>query len=131
MSRILTVGHCDFDHGNLSRMLEAGFTAQVDRAHGLDDARAALQTRGYDLVLLNRILDRDGAEGLRVLAALKSDAATRDVPVMLISNYPDAQSAAVAAGAVPGFGKAELHAPAALDRIRAALDESAEGRKRS
>lgn len=121
MPRILTVGHCDFDHGNLSRMLESGFAAQVDRAHGLDDARAALHARAYDLVLLNRILDRDGAEGLRVLAALKSDAATRDVPVMLISNYPDAQSAAVAAGALHGFGKAELNTPTTLDRIRTAL----------
>jgi hypothetical protein len=40
---------------------------------------------------------------------------------MLISNYEDAQARAVEAGAAPGFGKAAVHTPRALEAIRAAL----------
>ena len=40
---------------------------------------------------------------------------------MLVSNYADAQKQAVAAGARPGFGKAELNSSKAVDAIAAAL----------
>ena len=39
------------------------------------------------------------------------------VPVMLVSNYPQYQQQAVDAGAVPGFGKAELRSPTTLARL--------------
>jgi hypothetical protein len=41
--------------------------------------------------------------------------------MMLVSNYPDAQAAAVAAGAVPGFGKREIGTPRVAQVIREAL----------
>ena len=44
-----------------------------------------------------------------VLNSLKSQPATADTPTMVISNFEDAQTAAVEAGAVPGFGKAALN----------------------
>ena len=37
-----------------------------------------------------------------------------------ISNYPEAQAEAVAAGALPGFGKAELHDPRTAELLRSA-----------
>jgi hypothetical protein len=40
---------------------------------------------------------------------------------MLVSNYPDAQAAAVAAGALPGFGKRELGSARIPELIRSAL----------
>jgi hypothetical protein len=36
---------------------------------------------------------------------------------MLVSNYPEYQQQAIAAGCEPGFGKAELSAPATLDKL--------------
>ena len=45
----------------------------------------------------------------------------RRVPVMLVSNYEDAQREAVAKGALPGFGKAALGQPHTLARLRAVL----------
>ena len=41
--------------------------------------------------------------------------------MMLVSNYHDAQQAAVAVGAVPGFGKRELGTPKAAQLLREAL----------
>jgi hypothetical protein len=43
------------------------------------------------------------------------------VPVMLISNYSDAQREAELAGAVPGFGKAELNDPDLSNRLASSL----------
>jgi hypothetical protein len=40
---------------------------------------------------------------------------------MLVSNYPEAQAAAVAAGGVPGFGKREIGQPRVAQLIREAL----------
>jgi two-component system, chemotaxis family, chemotaxis protein CheY len=39
----------------------------------------------------------------------------------LITNYPDVQAAAIAAGAVPGFGKRDIGSPHARELIREAF----------
>jgi len=90
-------------------MLEKSFRADVVQADGPDDALAALRKEPFDLVLVNRKLDQDYSDGLDVIKAIKSDAKLTTVPCMLITNYPDQQQAAVAAGAEYGFGKKELH----------------------
>jgi hypothetical protein len=43
---------------------------------------------------------------------------------MLVSNYADAQQAAVAAGALPGFGKREIGTPKVKELLRSALAET-------
>jgi two-component system chemotaxis response regulator CheY len=53
-----------------------------------------------------------------LLKAIKADAQLSDLPVMLITNYPQHMSAAVLAGAVPGFGKAQLRESATLEILR-------------
>jgi hypothetical protein len=40
---------------------------------------------------------------------------------MLVTNYPQHQAEAVAAGAVRGFGKLEYGDPATLEKLRAVL----------
>ena len=122
--RILSVGQCGFDHGRISRHLHQTLAADVEGAHGTDDALAALQRESFDLVLVNRINDADGAPGIELIRRLKSDPALADLPVMLVSNYPDAQAEAVALGALPGFGKSELTAAATTDRLRELLGQS-------
>ena len=116
--RVLSVGQCGADHGGITRTLRQAFGAEVVAAHGAAEALLRLQEGGYALVLVNRVLDGDGSPGVDVVRAVKQDEALRRVPVMLVSNYEDAQEEAVAAGAEPGFGKAALGRPEMIERVR-------------
>ncbi|HWL95003.1 MAG TPA: hypothetical protein VNT79_15900, partial [Phycisphaerae bacterium] len=46
-----------------------------------------------------------------------ADSALQAAPIMMISNFPEAQQASVAAGGVPGFGKNSIFDPATRDRL--------------
>lgn len=107
--RVLDVGNCSMDHGSISSLLQAAFGAEVVQAHGPDDAHELLGREQFDLVLVNRKLDQDYSDGLDIIKSIKADARHAHLPCMLITNYPDQQETAVAAGAVPGFGKKQLH----------------------
>ena len=63
-----------------------------------------------DLILVNRIFDLTGEEGLNFIRDHLAGPA-KLIPVILISNYADAQESAVALGARRGFGKAALNSP--------------------
>jgi len=117
LKRVLDIGQCDLDHSQLKRLFEQKFSAQVERAHGWSDAETKLHAANFDLILVNRILDRDGSEGLGIVRALKSDPALAAMPVMLVSNYASAQQAALAAGAEPGFGKSQLQSSETLAKL--------------
>ncbi|HEX7377898.1 MAG TPA: response regulator [Pirellulales bacterium] len=121
--RVLDVGQCDFDHGAIGRLVADSFAAAIVRTHHLDDTLARLKSEPFDLVLINRKLDADHSDGLAIVAAIKADASLAATPVMLVSNFPEAQAAAVAAGAAPGFGKAELSLPATREKLRPFLEE--------
>ncbi|MFM7831704.1 MAG: hypothetical protein ACKPJD_07930, partial [Planctomycetaceae bacterium] len=69
----------------------------------------------------NRLLDADGSEGLQILHEIRRQEGWNGIPVMLVSNYAEWQQKAVAAGAVPGFGKAELNRPETRQRVAEAL----------
>lgn len=111
MKKILDVGQCDFDHGKISQVICQNFDVEVQRASSLGEASQLAQQTKFDLILVNRILDADGSPGMDVLASLKSEASTSEIPVMVISNFAEAQENAVAAGAVQGFGKTALSEP--------------------
>jgi two-component system chemotaxis response regulator CheY len=117
--RVLSVGQCGFDHGQISATLGEQFAAEVVRADGEAEALRRLRDEAFDLILVNRIFDADGASGIDFIRRLKKDGAT--VPVMLVSNYDDAQGEAVAAGALPGFGKAALGQAPVRERLRPIL----------
>lgn len=115
--RVLSVGQCGVDHASIRRLLEREFSAEVVPA---DEARQALAlARGekFDLVLVNRTLDLDGSEGLAIIRELKADPALAALPVMLVTNFADYQASAIAAGAVPGFGKAELASSTTREKL--------------
>ncbi|SRR5581483_7344261 len=120
--RILSCGQCGFDHGNLSRVLRQAFGAEVVAADSEEEALQKLRDEAYALVLVNRVLDANGSAGLELIRRIKADEQLGAVPVMLVSNYEDAQAEAVAAGAVPGFGKAQLGQPWMLQRVRTVLE---------
>ncbi len=119
---VLNVGQCDFDHGNISRMLSEGSSADVHRAATSEEAFSAVRAGHFDLVLVNRVFDADGASGLDHIRRLLSNDDTRATPTMLVSNYADAQDAAVALGATRGFGKNALNSPETRDQLASLLD---------
>jgi hypothetical protein len=110
--RIVDIGQCDPDHASIKRLVE-GLGFSVVRAHTLEDARRLVAEPGVVLALVNRVFDLDGSSGLECISELV--AMTKQVgfvnpklKVMLVSNYPEYQTQAVALGAVQGFGKSEL-----------------------
>jgi two-component system, chemotaxis family, chemotaxis protein CheY len=115
--RVLAVGNCGFDHGALAQWLQREFAAETVAAATADEALRAARSEPLALVLVNRVFDADGDSGLALIEKLKADPDTRALPVMLITNYPDHQATAVAAGAEPGFGKSALRDPATRERV--------------
>src|SRR5262245_37551236 len=103
MKRVLDVGNCSPDHASIRNFLTSHFDCEVVQTHGLADTLNELRTGNIDLVLINRKLDADYSDGVEILRALKANGETAAVPVMIITNYPDHQDAAVAAGALRGF----------------------------
>lgn len=116
--RVLSVGNCAFDHGNIARFLRQQFGAEVVPAAGLDEALQRLRSASFDLVLVNRVLDADGSSGHEVIRRIKSEPDLKGVAVMLISNFVDAQDQAVTLGAVRGFGKNDLNRPETVELLR-------------
>lgn len=106
--RVLNVGQCGMDHGSIMRLLGQEFDAEVVSADLEPEVMAVMRRQHFDLVLVNRLLDADGSDGLKVIRSIKADPRTADTPVMLVSNYPEYQEQAVAVGAEPGFGKRDL-----------------------
>ena len=119
--RVLDVGNCVPDHSAIRAMLERTFGAQVLQTHGPDDTLALLRNQPVDLVLVNRKLDQDYSDGLDIVKSIKADKQLARLPCMIISNYPEQQEIAVAAGAAYGFGKKELYAEATQDRLKSFL----------
>jgi two-component system chemotaxis response regulator CheY len=120
--RVVSVGQCAADNAGLAMTFQRAFGAEVVPAETAEQALALLGAAPAALVLVNRVFDRDGSEGLDFIRRLKADEELRGVPVMLVSNYPDAQEQAVRAGAEPGFGKASLGLPDMLARVKPFLE---------
>lgn len=116
--KVLSVGQCGMDHGSISRFLKGTFGAEVEGVDGLAEAVDRVARQQYHLILVNRLLDSDGTDGLRVIAAIRQQSQGNPPPMMLVSNYADAQARAEEAGALPGFGKSSLQSPATIERLR-------------
>jgi two-component system chemotaxis response regulator CheY len=119
--RVLSVGQCGFDHGKITRHLAETFGADVLGADSFDEAIEALRSGPFDLVLVNRISDLDGARGVDLIRRIKADPALASLPVMLVSDYASAQSEATSLGALPGFGKTALRSGQADLTLKNAL----------
>lgn len=116
------VGHCGADASYLRIAVTGAWPgARVVALHDLAELNAAMEADQLDLVMLNRKLDYgfDEADGIAVVREIKSRRPQQRV--MLISNYADAQDAAQAVGALPGFGKREIGSAKVKERIAAAL----------
>lgn len=119
--RVALIGHCGPDSSYLrltvSKASKDVQVVMVDDAAELD----RLIVEGLDLLLFNRVLDYgfDDTEGVAVIRRLRKS--HPNLRMMLVSNYPEAQAEAVAAGALPGFGKREMGSARVAELIRDAL----------
>lgn len=117
ITHVALVGHCGFDSSSLTRLAQSALPeakiVKINTQQGLDEIAHA-----QSLLLINRVLD--GRFDARSSLAMIQELARRDEApaMMLISNYPDAQAEAQAAGALPGFGKNDLSNPDVAQRLR-------------
>jgi DNA-binding response OmpR family regulator len=121
MPRVLNVGQCGFDHVTIGRHLRKAFNADLTAAASFPQALDALRAATFDLVLVNRVTDGDGTLGIDLIRAMKRDPQLADLPVMLVSNFPEAQAEALSLGAMPGFGKSEMSSAKTRERLQAVL----------
>jgi len=119
--KVALVGHCGPDSSYLKMTVSS-----IDRdvqvvAADDDDSLRRILSAGANLLLFNRVLDFgfDEKEGIAMIRNLHKH--YPNLKMMLVSNYPEAQAAAVAAGALPGFGKRDLGSPRVKEMLRDAL----------
>jgi two-component system chemotaxis response regulator CheY len=120
-NKVLSLGQCAADNFAITHFLEGNFGAEVIAADTAPEALAYLRNDHFDLVLVNRLLDVNGASGLAFISQVKEDPSLASVPIMLISNYADAQQQALTRGALPGFGKATLSDVEVINRLKPLL----------
>lgn len=82
-----------------------------------------LSSGDYALVLVNRVFDYGGESGIDFIADLRTAGIL--TPVMLVSDYPEAQAAAIAQGALRGFGKSQLSLASTAEMVRLVVRGSA------
>ena len=119
--KVALVGHCGPDSSYL-RMVVGGVTKDIQVLSADDDADLhALLESGVDLLLFNREMPYgfSETEGVKFIERLRKTSPA--LKMILVSNYPEAQAAALAAGALPGFGKRELGTPRVKELLREAL----------
>lgn len=120
--QVLSIGQCGFDHAAIAAVVARHGRCATLAVADLAEARKKLADGIRPaLILVNRKLDLDGGDGLEIIRALKADPTTADLPVMLVSNYSEYQSLAVAAGALDGFGKSDLHSASTFHRLQSVL----------
>ena len=106
--RVTLVGHCGPDASFLRMAVSTALPGALVSLADTDRELATAIESGSDLLLFNRVLEigftnRDGVD---LLIQVKQ--AHPDLRVMMVSNFPDTQQQAEAAGAEPGFGKREI-----------------------
>lgn len=121
---IMSVGQCNYDHASITRLLQS---LQLD-CEKIDDIITAYETLKkqkdrYILVLVNRKIDKDNSDGIELIKKIKNDEELKNIPVMLVSNYPEVQQEAVKYGAEYGFGKRELNQDKTREKILNAIEK--------
>lgn len=115
---VLLVGHCGPDafmlKSTVERALPGAAVTMVNDAKGLEAHDGVL-------LLVNRVLDGRFATQNGVELIGQMNGAGAKTPMILVSNFADAQADAEAAGARPGFGKNDLFDSATTEKIQSAV----------
>ena len=119
--KIALIGHCGPDSSYLKAIIhKAAKDATILFADSDEELNTVLQ-QDVDLLLFNRELGYGFSDSLGVNSIARLRASNYKAKMMLISNHPDAQEAAVNVGALPGFGKREIGTPRVLKLLQEAL----------
>ena len=119
--KVVLVGHCGADMSYLRMAVTSALRGATVLAADDSTELDALIAEGADLLLLNRELGWgfEQTEGVDVIRSLR--ARHPNLRMMLVSNYAEAQAAAVVAGALAGFGKREIGSSRVTQLLREAL----------
>ena len=117
MKKVLSVGQCNPDHSSLRNYFESNFDCEIIRIDSTAEALAELEKNSYDLVLVNRKLDIDYTDGTILVEEMQKNSKMKQIPIMLISNYPEYQKEAILLGAVSGIGKLEYGKETAFQKV--------------
>ncbi|TWT92400.1 response regulator [Stieleria varia] len=120
---VIDCGNCGPDFHSIRQMVTSHFDATVVQTHGAQDTLELLRTRDVDLVTVNRKLDRDYSDGMEVVKLIRADPEVGSVPIMLVTNYPEHQEAAMELGCERGFGKLAIGDPETLELLTPFLGE--------
>lgn len=123
---VLSVGQCGFDNGQIRELLRTVDPAlEIRFVDDLEETLRLLHAGNgrIRLVLVNRILDADGSSGIELIRTIRANPEAFDhIPLMLVSDLETAQAAAIASGALPGFGKTFIRSAQARELVRMALE---------
>jgi ActR/RegA family two-component response regulator len=121
--KVALIGHCGPDSSYLRlAVMQASKGVKVVGADDREELARAID-EGVDLLLFNRELGYGFDEEMGVDAIKRLRAEHPELKMMLVTNYAEVQAAAVAAGALPGFGKRELGSPKVVQLLKDALGE--------
>jgi len=123
---VLLVGHCFPDAMMLKSAVKRVIKGvNFEKAHSVGDLEKHLP--GSSVALVNRVLDGsfESTDGIGLIRQFASHEA--GTALLLVSNFPESQAEAEAAGAAPGFGKTDLYAAETAERILAAIAISTTG----
>ncbi len=123
--RVALVGHCGPDQW----ALRSAVTSALPGAQLLsinDEQALATSLGAIDVALVNRVLDGrfESESGIGLIGRLAGRDGKRPA-LLLISNFPEAQREAEAAGAAPGFGKSDINTDTARRRLQHAAGVTA------
>ena len=118
--RILLVGHCGVDGPRLQKEIASQLgSVKADRINSMDDLTKACDD-GADLLLVNREpVGFAPVMGVDLIRELREQ--YPDQKAILVSDLADAQQEATEAGALPGFGKADIDSPKFTQTLKSAL----------
>ncbi|GIX42245.1 MAG: transcriptional regulator [Leptospiraceae bacterium] len=120
---VMNVGQCFPDHLSIKKLFDK-LGVELEKIDIPEEVIKLLKENKnkYALVLINRKIDLDYSNGIDLIKKIKNDPDIKDIPVMLVSNYKEAQEEAVRYGALYGFGKAELDNEETKEKILNALN---------
>ena len=122
--KVLVAGNCNFDSSAIRKTFQSFPQVELLFCDSGDEVLRAIEQTEFKLVLLNRVFDRTDERGIDLIGKIKKEIAQAPY-LMLISNFADAQAAAVAAGALPGFGKSALASESVRQQLADALTQPA------
>ena len=123
--RVILVGHCGIDGPRLQQEISSKAPDfDVTRINDLEELESAVK-EGADLLLVNREPVGFEEEGVDIIRDVHQK--YPDQKMMLVSDYPEAQDEAVKAGALPGFGKADIGSTKLVETVKGALADHGRG----